>query len=187
MFIIACRSFHLLPFRYNLWPHVFLMHISYLTFMVFCSPATLFSFLSDPSLSLPAWLFRLCQLHPVVGDLSVCVSSPDHDPVSSNHICNCSQIFFTWSFHRHLKLDITNYYPILLAPSFIGFFSSLFSTWLLINNLYRQPNQQHGCHSRFLFHTQFPISNQSQSPLNVLYWYLLSASSSPSPLYHSSL
>lgn len=69
MFIIACSSFHPLLFHYNLWSHVFLLiiHMSYLTFMACCSPATLLSSLSDPSLSLPAWLFRLYGLHLVVG------------------------------------------------------------------------------------------------------------------------
>lgn len=69
MFIIAYSSFHPLLFHYNLWSHVFLLiiHISYLTFMACCSPATLLSSPSDPSLSLPAWLFRLYGLHLVVG------------------------------------------------------------------------------------------------------------------------
>lgn len=172
MHIIVCSSFH--PFHHNVTcGHMYsIIHTPcfwppwYLAFL-------LLSTLRAPSLSFSAWLFRLYELHPVVGISPIAykalttllwptpIFSIAHKSSSPEHFMDTLNLIWpnpNWWF---------SYFPYSVIHKLLLLLHFLLD--YKFNNLCRQSNWALECHSRFLYHPEFSIFNQSWSHPNIFH------------------
>lgn len=98
-------------------------------------------------------------------DLWISIFSPDHASVK----------IFTWMFHTHILSCIAQTEQLFSCSAhsiihrqiiFLLYFHLVTNSTIYTSNQIRLAGE---CHSRFLYHSQFPTPNQTQSPPNILY------------------